>query len=416
MPDFTKISRVIAKLRRLRKAKFLNRASKKAAVSGELMVTNRALTKVEAEAIQKGGLATIPKGSLLKPTNAGTVTGVLTSRTARIAEEKALSAGTRKFPKWIKDAGVVEDAVIVNAKKGSRGWNIAKKAGRFGLEVAAWGVAGYYFDRALDYFLGNEEEGTEGDKDKKGLSSKDAFDVASALADEVHGLENGWPIGLTKNFDLSRDPEFMQIYSDFSEAILRGKMQDVSFASVRALDGYGTTAMALLVHRATEAIKLLAALTENENTLRLLAVQSILSDDDTVVPPMGYQILDDSYIHDDSVEMAAEGHLMNIANFVDDYRDESMKNAFDAMTNFMQVSESASDFIDQLADPKNLASKLAIYLLGSYSNDRFEDVMGMLQRFSVDNDGDDDETAMLNLISKVKQRSYAAISMLNKTI
>lgn len=76
----------------------------------------------------------------------------------------------------------------------------------------------------------------------------------------------------------------------------------------------------------------------------------------------------------------------------------------------------ASDFVDQLADPKNLASKLAIYLLGSYSNDRFEDVMGMLQRFSVDNDGDDDETAMLNFIAKVKQRSYAAISMLNKTI
>lgn len=174
--------------------------------------------------------------------------------------------------------------------------------------------------------------------------------------------------------------------------------------------------MALLVHRATEAIKLLASLTENDNTLRLLAVQSLLSDDETVVPPMGYQILDDAYIHDDSVEMAAEGHLMNIANFVDEYRDESMKNAFDAMTNVIQVTESTSDFVDQLADPKNLASKLAIYLLGSYSNDRFEDVMGMLQRFSVDNDGDDDETAMLNFIAKVKQRSYAAISMLNKTI
>lgn len=416
MPDFSKITKALSKLRRLRKVKFLNRASKKNAVSGELMVANRALTTVEAKAVEKGGLAVIPKGSLLKPANAGTVTGVLTSRTARLAEEKALAAGTRKFPKWIKNAEVVEDAVIVNAKRNGRGWNMAKKVGRFGLEVAAWGIAGYYFDRALDYFLGNEEDGTTGEKDKKGLSSKDAFDVATSLADEVHGLENGWPIGLTRNFDLSRDPEFMQIYSDFSEAILRGKMQDVSFASVRALDGYGTTAMALLVHRATEAIKLLASLTENDNTLRLLAVQSLLSDDETVVPPMGYQILDDAYIHDDSVEMAAEGHLMNIANFVDEYRDESMKNAFDAMTNVIQVTESTSDFVDQLADPKNLASKLAIYLLGSYSNDRFEDVMGMLQRFSVDNDGDDDETAMLNFIAKVKQRSYAAISMLNKTI
>lgn len=137
MPDFGKLAKALAKLRRLRKLKLLKNATKKGAVSGELMKVNKGLTKIEAKAVEKGGLVKITNRSLLKPTNAGAVSGVMTSRAARIAEERALAAGSRTFPKWVKTAGVVEDAIIVEAKKGGRAWNIAKKAGLVSITIQA---------------------------------------------------------------------------------------------------------------------------------------------------------------------------------------------------------------------------------------------------------------------------------------
>jgi uncharacterized protein (DUF1778 family) len=148
----------------------------------------------------------------------------------------------------------------------------------------------------------------------------------------------------------------------------------------------------------------------------LALVQSILSDDYTIVSPLGYQVLDDEYQNDDAAELAAEGHLMNIANFVDEYRADAAKKAFDDMTDVLEITEDKNDFLDALSDPTKLNSKLAIYLLGSYSNDKFEDVMGMLRSFTVDGDGNDDESMMLNFISRAKQRSFKQIQIINKTI
>ena len=418
MPGYDKIIKALSKLRRLRKLKFLKNLEKGGAKGGELAKIERGLTKVEGTAVKQKGLAKIKPSELLKPNNAGAVTGVLTSRTARLAEERALGAGSRKFPKWIKGAGAIEDAVIIE-KKGSRFWNLAKKGGKFGLEVAAWGIAGYYFDRALDYLMGNEGDGNGGDAsnvDKKGLSPEDAYHAAAALADEVHGLNEGWPIGMVKDFDLSRDSDFAGILSDLYEAIIRPGLSDTGFAQIRANSNYDSSRMALLFHRASEALKRLAELTPYENTLKLALVQSVLSDDYTIVSPLGYQVLDDEYQNDDAAELAAEGHFMNIANFVDEYRADASKKAFDDMTDVLEVTEDKNDFLDALSDPTKLNSKLAIYLLGSYSNDKFEDVMGMLRSFTVDGDGNDDETMMLNFISRAKQRSFKQIQIINKTL
>lgn len=419
MGKFDPILRGLRKLKNLRKLKKLRSATKSKPISSELAKMEHGLRTIETKAITNTGLAKIPAKTVMRPGRAGVISAVSTSRVAKQVEKSLLNKGTRKFPKWLGGAKSAEDAVIKEASKTGRFGNLLKRGGKFGLEVAAWGVAGYYFDRAIDYIFGGDNDGGGDDPnnpDKGGLSSKDAYDLAQVLSDNVHGLVDGWPIGLVKNFDLSRDSEFMQIFSDFTEAVLRPNLKDEAFAGVRLTSGYSRMNTSLMIHRVCESLKTMAALTDHSSVLRLQAVQTLLSDDLVVVPPAGIESLTSNRHYQDVAESFAEGHLSNISNFVDEYRSTIIKDAYDDMTDFFELSENKRDLVAELIDPTNEDNKMGIMLIGSYSNDSFEDTMGMVRSFAVDDDGDDDESAMLNYIASNKQRSNEAIRILNNTL
>ena len=407
----TGVIRMVAKMRRLNKAKKLAATNKGRKVSN-ISSSTGSVAPHDVKMLNTTALSAIPTSAALSPIGAGAVTGVVTSRIGQIAGKRSLNTVSKNFPKWIGNAKTIDAQVVTAVKTGTKAqaWNLAKRGAKVGLSVAGWGVAGYYFDKAIAHILGDDDE-----KDKAGMSGEDAVDAAQALADEIHGLADGWPIGMNKKFDLSRDAIFMQMYGDFEDSLLRGRLLDAGMASVRMNDGFDDHYAALLVHRAIEAVKDLCNLAENSNSLKLLALQGLLSDDNTIVPPLGFQVVADDYKHNPVAETIAEGHFDNIANFVEEYRNDAAKKAFDVMTDAVQLFEDKADFIKHLMDPDSVNHKLAVYLLSSFSNDKFEDIAGWLRTFTVDGDGNDDESEMLNFIARAKQRSYAAISIINKT-
>lgn len=211
----TGVIRMVAKMRRLNKAKKLAATNKGRKVSN-ISSSTGSVAPHDVKMLNTTALSAIPTSAALSPIGAGAVTGVVTSRIGQIAGKRSLNTVSKNFPKWIGNAKTIDAQVVTAVKTGTKAqaWNLAKRGAKVGLSVAGWGVAGYYFDKAIAHILGDDDE-----KDKAGMSGEDAVDAAQALADEIHGLADGWPIGMNKKFDLSRDAIFMQMYGDFEDSL-----------------------------------------------------------------------------------------------------------------------------------------------------------------------------------------------------
>lgn len=356
---------------------------------------------------------------VVSPTKGANTAALISNRSVkRYVARRDAKVAFRKKPKVV-DAEIVDDAVIAAVKKGQTG-RIKKllfRGGTFVGSVAAWGIAGYYFDKALAHLMGEDEaDDVDGSKDNKELSGEEAVLAAHALADELHGYGAIEEQIFSYDGDCDNDVDFVRIHSLFSELVRKPQL-DPSASDAASIAAYDSDSrLPLFIARLADAVKKLADLSGRPDLVKLNMVQLLCSDDDFVVNSTGFHdAFADKTMFKHMYDSIAEDHFGAIASFIDEYRDEAVDECYKDLVKDLEVTESSDELYDRLSSGKFDRQYAHLAVLGSITHDRFEDTLGTLAKWRIDADGDDDETAMLNLIFGMRQPSLPEVGIILNT-
>lgn len=398
---------------------FRRNGGKGIATKGIVEAESSALVKTTEDVVRIGGT----KALAISPTKGANTAGIISrSGVGRYFERKAGIANPFK-KNLVKEAEIVtgglESAIVTKNPSAFR--KLLTKGGKFGLSLAGWSIGGYYFDKAIDYMLNEGEYKNAANLTKEQMEKRDAeeaegknaLEIAHNLAEAAHGYAAAEEQIATLNTDLSSDLKMAKLISLLIEGISKPQATIDDLGDIFMQDVAEGSIWPLFLTRLCDSVKTIMDASGVPNLSRLHLIQQLASDDEFVVSPTG---LNKAYTGSETDvlmnEDVATDHLGAVSSFIDEYRQEAMVEIYKDLTDAVQIKESRGDLYDKLSSGEYARQLSHLKVLGSTSHDRFEDTLSMLAEWRVDDDGKDDESAMLDLIFSHRQPSTRELNII----
>lgn len=361
--------------------------------------------KTGPDLLPEPGSTSIPTNRRISPTLRKADDGVLVAPDFQRTAKKIDNKTARSF-KTID----IDDAVILDKKKNSKLKAMGKTAAAIGGSALLFEGVGYLAEKLISS-IGNDESSNDNSQMK-------SEEIARALGDFIDGV--------TGRIDYSDilsqgkvDLATNHVYSMLIQKLVKGSLEldhSVDYPlSILLQSRDASIVLATFVANVIDSIKFILADSKYRDLLTIFAISRLLDESTSPGFSNGLYDLLDREQDSATINSLSSDRLSDLRSFYNEYCLDQARAVFERGTKVFEIEESALDFYDRITSEENRHYDINLKIMQNADIDASSSVLRWYEKFLVDADGDDDETAFLKYMLNVRSLSPEFVSLILKS-